>query len=79
MVADLEAVRGILTAVTNDPKISIYLGELDASQLSLRATDRWMWFDTVVSGTRRLNIVPVVCDNLVAWIICGGRRGGVEG
>ncbi|CCC08969.1 hypothetical protein SMACR_03202 [Sordaria macrospora] len=63
VVADLEAVRGNLTAITNDPKVPIYLGEFDASQLSLEAAARWRWFDTVVSAARRLNIVPVLWDN----------------
>ena len=63
VVADLEAVRGNLTAITNDLKVPIYLGEFDASQLSLEAAARWRWFDTVVSAARRLNIVPVLWDN----------------
>ncbi|KAJ4403321.1 hypothetical protein N0V85_005120 [Neurospora sp. IMI 360204] len=63
VVADLEAVRGNLTLVTGDPKIPIYLGEFDASQLSLEAAARWRWFDTVVGAARRLNIVPVLWDN----------------
>ncbi|KAK3403352.1 glycoside hydrolase superfamily [Sordaria brevicollis] len=63
VVADLEAVRGNLTAVTGDAKIPIYLGEFDASQLSLEAAARWRWFDTVVTAARRLGIVPVVWDN----------------
>lgn len=63
VVADLEAVRGNLTAITGNSKIPIYLGEFDASQLSLEAAARWRWFDTVVTAAKRLNIVPVLWDN----------------